>query len=72
MAAVCHFNDDTSSARRQLSYAVKQIIAKEVEMERMRRMEHVMIEKVSSQEVGGSPVLSSLVRLDFLGASVKI
>lgn len=51
MAAVCRFNDETNSARRQLSYAAKQIIAKEVEIERMRRVERVMTEKASLQQV---------------------
>ncbi|CAK8695847.1 unnamed protein product [Clavelina lepadiformis] len=50
MCDVCHFVEEGSGARKQLSYAVKQIISKEVEMERMRRSERLLTDKEDRPE----------------------
>nr|CAB3230952.1 chromosome transmission fidelity protein 18 homolog [Phallusia mammillata] len=49
MAEVCAFHHPSGGARRQLSYALKQIISKEVESERMRRSESMMTGKVEQK-----------------------
>ena len=49
MSEVCHFTEKNAAARRVLSYAIKQIIAKEVEIERMRRTELLKIGKIQEE-----------------------
>ena len=50
MTEVCHFNENDAPARKVLSYAIKQIIAKEVEMERMRRLEKLKTGKTEENK----------------------
>ena len=58
MTEVCHFkHGDHVPARKELSYAIKQIIAKEVEMERMRRMEKL---KTGKNEENNKEVCENL------------
>uniref|UniRef100_H2Y334 Uncharacterized protein n=2 Tax=Ciona intestinalis TaxID=7719 RepID=H2Y334_CIOIN len=42
VAEVCHYLEPQEGAKKQLPYAIKQIISKEVETERMRRTERMM------------------------------
>ena len=59
MTEVCHFkHGDHAPARKELSYAIKQIIAKEVEMERMRRMEKL---KTGKNEENNKEVCENLL-----------
>jgi len=47
MTEVCQFNEANAPVTRKvLTYAIKQIISKEVETERMRRLEKLKIGKV--------------------------
>ena len=50
MTEVCEFIGADGKARKQLSYAIKQIIAKEVEVEKMRRTERLMTGKAQKSE----------------------
>ncbi|XP_048349449.1 chromosome transmission fidelity protein 18 homolog isoform X2 [Sphaerodactylus townsendi] len=51
---ICRFPD--LPARKQLTYQAKQLIAREIELEKMRRTEAALQARNSSQELAGSPV----------------
>jgi len=52
MSDVCWFVEQTgNNARKNISYPLKQIISREVESERMRRSERIMMGRSEEQEV---------------------
>uniref|UniRef100_H2ZKA6 AAA+ ATPase domain-containing protein n=1 Tax=Ciona savignyi TaxID=51511 RepID=H2ZKA6_CIOSA len=50
LTEVCHFVEPLEGAKKQLPYAIKQIIAKEVETERMRRSERILMKHDTTEK----------------------